>query len=109
MKKATPEQIREDRWTSQNPYAHLDGEGGFSAILQQHAEDQESRINIDEIRDHQIVGTQISFEKIEEITKSLQIKLWKLKEPAQNDPIALLNPAAVFKSIGYQFEGELYT
>lgn len=95
--------ITDSRKLSQNPYAHLDGDGNFEAIL----------INLSDIRNPQILGKRISFEDIEDIVKSFQNALWKnrhliLEDERSEDLLALLDPKVAFEVIGYEF-GEVDT
>jgi len=100
--------ITESRILLEHPYAYLDSEGGYSASPTASADDK-SLINVDDIRSSEIVGKRISFEKIEEIARSLQTALWinrekLLQRAVQDDPVLLLDPAVAFGAIGYDFE-----
>lgn len=110
MSRSPEDRIIENRRLLRNPYAYLDGDGGYSAtgtdldsrirksriLLEDpyaHLDGdggynaacstsvpKESRINIDDIRSSRIVGKRVSFEQIEEIARSLQTAIWVNRE-----------------------------
>lgn len=93
------EKIAVNRRLLGNPYAYLDGDGGYSANV----------LSLDRIRSPEVVGKNVSFKRIEEITKSLQNEIWKNRqllweEKTSDDLVALLVPAVAFEGLGYRFE-----
>jgi Zn-dependent peptidase ImmA (M78 family) len=103
--------ISASRRLLENPYAYLDGDGSYDVNLLNLDTNQNRKIvlNLDKIRNPKIVGKYISFDDIEEITKSLQNEIWKnrqqlWKDKVLDDPAALLAPAMAFEAIGYRFE-----
>lgn len=100
--------IRQSRTLLEDPYAHLDGDSGYSAVPSTPAP-KGIRVNINDIRSSGIVGKRVSFEKIEEVARSLQVAIWinrkeLLKGKVPDDPVAVLDPAVAFSAIGYDFE-----
>jgi IrrE N-terminal-like domain len=105
------EAISASRRLLENPYAYLAGDGSYDASLLNLDTNQNRKIvlNLDKIRNPKIVGKYISFDRIEEIAKSLQNEIWKnrqqlWKDQTLDDPTALLAPALAFEAIGYRFE-----
>jgi hypothetical protein len=105
------ETITASRRRLENPYAYLEGDGSYNMTLLNLDMNQSRKIllNLDKIRNPKIVGKYVSFDDIEEITKSLQNEIWKnrqqlWKDKVLDDPAALLAPAMAFEAIGYRFE-----
>lgn len=108
------EEIARSRKLLQNPYAHLDGEGGFSAISSRATNFQDPRrfnLDVDKFRDRRLVGKRVSFEKIQETAIALQKSLWVNRDKiwgdgVLSDPIDALDPSVVFQLMGYDFESD---
>jgi len=128
--KASTNQISESRRLLENPYAYLDNEGGFSSALQiSAAQISESRrllenqyahlnsdggysissspctdsINLNDIRNPSSSNKVFSFEDIESIVRSLQIRIWQ-ELGTSADPVDALDPIMALEAIGYQVE-----
>jgi hypothetical protein len=117
MNKSFDEIISEDRRLLQNPYAHLNGEGGYDALIVS---------NSSEIKNDPIVSSPefirgyslrkrkgrnnicYSFDEIEQIAKNLQNLMWKHRKNicfpvVPSNPVDILSPALALKSIGYDY------
>jgi Zn-dependent peptidase ImmA (M78 family) len=97
----------------QNPYAHLDDIGGYSALKNQSVIQQPSSVTPLEIVSLQEINPKqkefYSDEEIEKFVRRLQTKLWQERSKiwpdiAINNPIKVLNPEVALAAIGYNFE-----
>lgn len=113
-------EISQSRALLENPYAYLSGDGKYAAVAASYTQPHQAfEIKIDQIRKPSLVGKRVAFERIEEIAKALQTSIWVNRksiwgENAPSDPIAVLDPAVAFRTLGYEFEtdrplGEMIT
>lgn len=117
-------QIMASRKLLQNPYAYLDGDGGFSAV----SVDNHYSINeisrsrylfqnpyafIDELESFSKIQLpkklRYSLEEIEQRARDMQLEMWKERKyfgfgQSTNNPIDILDPTLALKLIGYDVE-----
>lgn len=110
--------ISENRKLLQNPYAYLNGEGEYEAILTSNLSQinsKFSRLTPDIIRGHALRKRKekheycYSFSEIENIARKLQIALWKLKANGDSsnstiNPVEVLDAAHAIRNIGYDYQ-----
>lgn len=109
--------IHEDRLLRGNQYAHVSSDDGtFDALpagptRARHHSDVPARsvpeIDLDSIRNKVKDGGRISRRRIEEIARDLQVQLWGVRAelfPSERDvdPLALLDPFAALRCIGFR-------
>jgi Zn-dependent peptidase ImmA (M78 family) len=126
------DRIVESRCLLQNPYAYLDGDGGFSAVtsvtddaiaksrrllqdpyahldgngrysaIEPVVDSHVFRLDVDDVRDPKVVGKRIPFEKIEQIARAMQTTMWVNRRKLGNGTITD-DPFSVLNS-GVAFE-----
>lgn len=89
---AAPSHVAADRRRLQDPYAHMDGDGGFSAL----AEEPKRQ-------------ARYTNAELEQKAKDLQRMLWEAKDQiwvngAPTDPTEMLDPSLALKFIGFDYE-----
>ncbi|MGH2507428.1 MAG: ImmA/IrrE family metallo-endopeptidase [Ktedonobacteraceae bacterium] len=112
--------ITQSRLLLEDPYAYIDGNGGFDVVRRKGGQAISSFwIDLDQLRNPDLIGRRVSFEKIEEITRRLQKAIWNNRKAiwgncVPEDPVEVLDPSVAFRLIGYDFRvddrlGQLFT
>lgn len=117
MKKSLNEIISESRYLLHNPYAYLNEDGGYEAIIDPLNKNKSDPITFspDFIRGHALKNQKerhersYSFSEIEQIVKNLQNKLWKHRRSIwtgviPSNPIDILDPVIAIRTIGYDYD-----
>lgn len=104
---APMDQVSASRIRLGNPYAHLDGDGDYSALAPASTTEKNSNlINLSNLRDPSSLGTYRSSKDIELIVKSLHTEIWRNRgilfdRNESIEPIQMLDPTVALKAIGY--------
>lgn len=111
MSSSLCEQIRQSRILLQNPYAYLDGDGFYSAIPRQEAEQHPApfKLKPEDLRGDKSIRVRRSITEIESVARKLQREMWVNREriwtgDVPTDPIDLLKPSIALEVVGYDFE-----
>lgn len=133
MIKSLSEKIAEDRWLKQNPYAHLNDFGQYSAYSDASSSDiTESRLLLQnpyaylngsgnfsglandrnlwlETFDIPLKKDHYSDIEIEQLVRSLQVRMWQKKSQvwgsaAPSNPVNVLDPVIALKLLGYDYD-----
>lgn len=111
MPEATPEQIHRDRVIHQNPYRHVNMEGGFHALAPEKNAVVDIPLQLDtaELRGGKPLDAEFSMEEIEEIVRRFQNNLWKhqgeiWEADTVDDPVDVLDPTVALETLGYVCE-----
>lgn len=110
---AKPKEIRRARKLIQNPWAYLDGEGGFTALVKQNVKSIGScRINLERILDGASAASDLTKrnftdQQVEHISRRLLRAMWRYRFdlwPDENvdHPLQLLDPARGCQAIGME-------
>lgn len=111
MRDATSNEIKRDRQRLGNPYAHLGGDGKYSAVVP----DENSqigkglRLDAPTLREGLAAHHPFSDFQIERIAKTTQLALWSHRTQSGpkkyiESPIDVLDSVAALKGLGYSFE-----
>lgn len=99
--------IADDRRLLENPYAHLDETGNFSAIGYTQPDSAAPQIRRPVVGHH--LRSRNPYAKIERLARNVQADLWKNRhklwpDGVPEDPVDLLDPAVAIKYFGYDYE-----
>jgi len=117
MAKTRQDLISQDRYIKENPYAHLDGDGGFDAtfVLAKGVTKLAPLITPVGIRTRacprrmSAVPSSYTFRQIGDVARTVQVALWKhraqlLPKSESHRPMELLNPELAFKALGFHYD-----
>jgi len=99
--------IHRSRTLLQNPYAHLDGEGRYDAVVP--GTSPSVIIPPNDLLNGRKKGKKFSKKDLEEIARTLQIAIWRHRRDiwpgrGEIEPLDVLDPGLALKAIGYSVE-----
>jgi Zn-dependent peptidase ImmA (M78 family) len=117
MDRSLKDAIRRSRRLLQNPYAHLNGEGGYDAMLPGiptavHGEEVLRKpviIPPSNLLNGRVKGKRFSKKELEDIARKLQVEMWLRRQEiwlgqGEIKPLDILDPVLALKAIGYSVE-----
>jgi len=112
MKDASNQEISASRRKLQNPYAHLDGDGGYSGIKRAYTESftliSAEEVRGEPFRERRDARRAYSDKDIEAIARRLQNAMWRRRralapEQVPPEPLSILKPEYALRALGYRF------
>jgi Zn-dependent peptidase ImmA (M78 family) len=114
------ERVRKSRKLLENPYAYLDGDGGYDGTIPivdgivsarpSNDPNRPSRIEIGSLLGGRRKGARFSRAEIEAVVRQLHREMWLRRNEfwsnRETRPLDILDPIAAFHCIGYSVEGE---
>lgn len=106
MDESFTDKIKESRRLLENPYAYLVWECSYEAVHNQSVDEEVSFVlSAEEIRaiKPKRKKQHLSNDEIEKVVTKLQAAIWNQLKGSLGNPIKLLDPSIIFKTIGYDY------
>jgi Zn-dependent peptidase ImmA (M78 family) len=104
MTQAIDRKIRQSRTKLENPYSHLNGEGGFDALVGENAREI-AAIRVAQVFKGRVDGRVLSRKELESTARNLHRLIWERRLAIfgtdEVDPREILNPELALKALGY--------